>query len=71
MSLEAASGKLEYILKNLLLHWEETKARWNDPVARAFEEDHLGPLEQQVQSTRRAVDRLALTLNQAYRECRE
>jgi hypothetical protein len=70
MDFHGGSSKLHLALKNLLICWDETKARWSDPVSQAFEETHLVPLESQVEATRKAIDRLAQTLHQAHHECR-
>jgi hypothetical protein len=65
----AGTGKLNQALKNLNQCWEDTKTRWKDPVSLAFEENHMIPLERQLITTLRAMDRLALAMNKAYREC--
>jgi hypothetical protein len=69
MSLSTGSGKLNLALKALRVHWEETKATWNDPVSQAFDESHWTPLEMQVLAALRAIDRLARELDQAKKEC--
>ncbi len=69
MSLSTGSGKLNLLLKELRLRWEETRHIWNDPVSQAFEEKHTGPLEMQIVATLRELDRLALAIDQARREC--
>lgn len=69
MSLSTGSGKLNQSLKDLRLRWEEVQAHWNDPVSQAFEDNHCGPLEAQILSTLRGIDRLARVIDQARREC--
>ena len=69
MSISAGSGKINLALKALRARWEETKTRWNDPVSQTFEENHWTPLEAQVLTTLRAIDRLAQELAQARQEC--
>jgi hypothetical protein len=69
MSVSAGSSKLNLALKTLRAHWDETKTRWSDPVSQAFEENHWTPLEAQVLTTLRAIDRLAQELAQARQEC--
>jgi hypothetical protein len=69
MALDTGSAKLHLALKNLRLHWDETKSRWNDPVSQVFEDDHLTPLENQVLSTLKAIDRLAQEVAKARQEC--
>jgi hypothetical protein len=69
MSLNTGSGKLNHVLKELRLRWEETRAVWNDPVSQAFDEKHAAPLEMQLVTTLRELDRLALAIDQARRDC--
>jgi hypothetical protein len=69
MSLSTGCGKLSLILKELRLRWDETRAVWNDPVSQAFEDNHYTPLEMQLLATLRELDRLALAIDQARRDC--
>lgn len=69
MALTSSTGKLNHGMKNLLLSWEQTKARWNDPVSRAFENDFIEPLQDQVRIAMRALDQLGLKVDQAIRDC--
>jgi hypothetical protein len=69
MSLSTGSGKLNLLLKELRLRWEETQISWHDPVSQAFEEKHCRPLEMQIVATLRELDRLALAIDQARRDC--
>jgi hypothetical protein len=69
MSLNTGSSKLSLALKTLRVHWEETRARWNDPVSQAFEENHWTPLEMQVLATLRGIDTLAQELDKAKQDC--
>jgi hypothetical protein len=71
MALNTGSSKLNLALKTLRMHWDETNSRWNDPVSRAFEENHWLPLEAQVMSTLRGIDQLAQALASAQQECGE
>jgi len=67
--LHTGSSKLGLALKTLRLRWTETVEHWHDPVSQAFELNHFIPLERQILSTLRAVDRLAQVLDQAKHEC--
>jgi hypothetical protein len=68
-NLSSGAGKLNLALKTLLLRWEDTKSRWNDPVGRAFENNQLAPLESQVLTTLREIQRLNGTLARADHDC--
>jgi hypothetical protein len=67
--LVTGAAKLSGSLKNLSLHWDETKEQWQDVACRRFEEDHLAPLEPKIRLTLDAVARLADALERAQRDC--
>jgi hypothetical protein len=67
--LVTGAAKLSEALKNLHLHWDETKDHWQDVACRRFEEDHLVPLEPKVHLTLDAIARLADVMERAQREC--
>jgi hypothetical protein len=69
MSLSTGSGQLQQCLKDLLLHWDDAKMYWTDPVSQAFEKDHCTPLQMQILATLRGIQRLAHALDQAKRDC--
>jgi len=67
--LVSGAGRMAEAMKDLQLHWEETKQQWRDLACKRFEEDHLVDLEPLVRLTFDAVSRLAETLDRAQREC--
>lgn len=67
--LVTGAAKLSGSLKNLHLHWDDTKQHWQDAAARRFEEDHLVPIEPKVHLMLDAIARLAEVLERAQREC--
>lgn len=69
MSLTTGWTELNTALKDLRVLWEQTRAGWDDPVSQEFEERTWGPLETQVVSALRAMDRLAPILAKAQRDC--
>jgi hypothetical protein len=69
MALAAATGRIHMAMKTLLVRWEDTRGRWNDPVGRAFEEQYVEPLEKQIRTSLRALDRLAQELYACRRDC--
>ena len=71
MSLSGNSMELSGALKNLRILWEETKAVWNDPVRRSFEEQQWIPLERRVLAGIHAMDQLAPVLDKVRHECGE
>ena len=69
INLNAGKAKLAFALKTLLLHWDETKAGWNDPVCKVFEQQYLEPLEPKVAVALRGIERLNQILVTAEQEC--
>lgn len=62
-------GRLYGGLKDLRIRWEHTEQFWRDPARVDFEQHVWLPLEAQVQTTIRAIDRLAQVLHQMQSEC--
>lgn len=69
MSLTTASIELADGLKTVTTLWEEVCVGWDDPVRRAFENDHLLPLKAQIEATLTALERLGPILARARQEC--
>jgi hypothetical protein len=69
MSGTAGSNRLNHAIKTLRVHWDETEAHWRDAVRREFEEHHVEPLESQVETTLRAMQRLGEVLARLRRDC--
>ena len=68
MKLSTGRIKLHSAMKTLKARWETIKPGWNDPVCHDFDEGFFVPLEQQVATTLRAIDRLGQALDQAQHE---
>jgi hypothetical protein len=69
MSLHASWTELNSALKTLRERWEDAKAQWNDAVRDDFEEQFWLPLEAQVRSTLRGIERLNPTLVKLKQDC--
>jgi hypothetical protein len=67
--MTTAWTELNTALKDLRVHWEETRADWDDPVSQEFEERSWDPLQNQVVAALRAMDRIAPILAKAQRDC--
>lgn len=67
--MSGPGNRLLYGLKQLRTAWDEAASEWKDQVARDFEGEYLGPLEDRVQATARAMDKLSEVLARAKREC--
>jgi hypothetical protein len=55
--------------KDLKPHWEDVQDCWSDVVQRDFDKTYLEPLDEQVQTTLRAMDRLAEVMARMQQEC--
>lgn len=69
--LAMVSGNLQASVKHLREAWQDLRSEWNDPVAVAFEQQQLDPLEPHVHQTIKAMERLAAVFQRAYEACRE
>ena len=69
MSLLVGQAKLQDALKQLRIVWRETKTKWDDEASRAFEREHLEPLEPKIRATMIALARLDEVARAAEREC--
>jgi hypothetical protein len=69
VNLSTGWTELNSALKTMRLRWQEVKTDWHDAVCLDFEENHWTPLEAQVVSTLRAIDRLAPILAKAQQDC--
>jgi hypothetical protein len=69
MSLDTGLSKVNLAMKSLRYRWEETKGHWKDAVSRDFETRFWLPLDAQVLTTLRVIDRLAQAIAKAKQEC--
>jgi hypothetical protein len=67
--LNSGWTELNAALKTLATGWEEVKTYWNDPVQQEFEETFWTPLEAQVRSTLRGIERLIPSLHRLQQDC--
>jgi hypothetical protein len=67
--MSAGSARLKHAMKTLMERWDDTRARWDDNVARDFEKNHLIPLEQQVEHALRGMDKLSEILTKVRQDC--
>ena len=67
--MSAGSARLQHAIKTLREQWEATREQWSDSVSRDFEKNHLVPLEQQVNSALRGMDKISEVLNKVRHDC--
>lgn len=70
-NLQAAAGRLQDALDQLLVVWEQTRDQWQDENSRHIEEELLAPLAQQVKASIPIIGQMSQALQQAARECNE
>jgi hypothetical protein len=71
VDLFTGSARIRLALENLHHVWQDAADRWNDPVSRAFLEQHIEPLLPVVKNALDAVGRMQMLLDQAQRDCEE
>jgi len=69
VGVQESEGQLGKAMKELLLHWQETKVVWNDPVSRDFEQRHVVPLQMDLKITTAAMGQMAQLLDRIRRDC--
>lgn len=67
--LSIVASSLHHAMKSLRVRWDQTQEIWNDSVRRQFEEEYLVPLEPQVTTTLKAINRLSQVFSRASEEC--
>ncbi len=69
MNLSTGRMQLNSSYKDLKPHWQDVQESWHDIVQRNFEETYLEPLDEQLQSALRAMDRLAEVMARMQQDC--
>ena len=69
-SLSTIADELREAWQRLCRHWEETTQVWDDPVRWQFEREFWQPLEAQVTTMQRELERLAHGTAEAQRNVR-
>lgn len=69
ITLNTGWAELSNALKNLRICWDENSPAWKDAVRQEFEKEHKEPLETQVATTLRAIERLSELLIRAQNDC--
>ncbi|MGH7213576.1 MAG: hypothetical protein ACREIT_02250 [Tepidisphaeraceae bacterium] len=69
MGVHEGRGQLSKAMKELMLHWAETKSSWSDPRGEEFEKKYLEPLEQSLRGAAGAMDQMATLLATIRRDC--
>jgi hypothetical protein len=67
--MSSGPARLKHAMKTLREHWEYTREFWDDGVARDFEKNHLTPVDHQVTTALRGMDKLQEVLAKVRQEC--
>jgi hypothetical protein len=70
MGVYEGRGQLARAMKDLMIHWGETKLAWKDAVSKEFEEKVLGSLQRDVVTATSAMNTAAQVLIQVRQDCR-
>jgi hypothetical protein len=67
--MSSGAARLKHAMKALNEHWDLTREKWADSVARDFEKNHLQPLEHQVSNALLGMQKLSEVLSKVHQEC--
>ena len=71
MGMTEGRATLRKSMKELQMHWNETKAQWRDSNAAGFETRFLVPMEMDAKMAISAMDQMAAVLQKIKQECGE
>ena len=69
MGVHEGRGSLARAIKDLMLRWSQTRAEWDDAVARRFEQERLLNIENDLRAAVGAMDTMSVLLAQIRRDC--
>jgi hypothetical protein len=69
MSTQGSTGNLSGALKELALHWQETKAHWHDVKSAQFERDYLEKLPNDVGRAMSVMEEINNLLKKVRHDC--
>jgi hypothetical protein len=71
MGMHEGRAALRKSVKELVMHWNETKAKWNDGNARSFENKYIVQLDQDAKTAISAMDTMSAILSRIKSDCQE
>ena len=71
MGMHEGRAALRKSVKELVMHWTEVRAHWNDGNARSFESKYLVPLDQDAKAAVSAMDTMSALLGKIKSDCEE
>jgi len=70
VNIDPEASRLGSAFKKLNRCWLDTENSWDDKVKKRFEKEYMAPLEKQVRSTLREMERLSQVIKKAQRNVR-
>lgn len=71
MGMHEGRAALRKSMKELQMHWNETKSQWRDSNASGFESRFLVPLEMDAKQAISAMDEMSAILQKIKQDCGE
>jgi hypothetical protein len=71
MGMHEGRAALRKSVKELVMHWNETKSKWNDATSRNFENKYIGQLDQDAKTAISAMDTMAAIIQRIKSDCSE
>ena len=68
-NLNAGGNRLDQTMRILRTKWLTVRESWKDELSETFDADHIAPLERQMQSTVRAIEKLGDLCVKIERDC--
>ncbi len=69
MSMGVSRARLAAAMKQLRVHWDLVKAKWDDPVSAEFDKKFLQTLEPKVRAAATAMEKREGVLARARHDC--
>ena len=69
MSMGVSRARLAAAMKQLRVHWDLVKAKWDDPVSAEFDKKYLQTLEPKVRTVASAMEKMESVLARAKHDC--
>ncbi len=69
MNMRSSDNQLSAITKELLSHWEETEAQWDDVKSREFKREYISQLQPTINLSVEALEQLSTLLEKVKSDC--
>jgi len=69
MGMHEGRARLGKSIKELMMHWAETRSHWDDSTSKAFEARFLVPIEMDSRQAISAMDQMAQVLARIKQDC--